>query len=81
MPHDHYQSEQPIYLFFHYNLQCSHDVELEKIWDYEEKVLIVRILMALLHFFKRPPLSNSLQSDLETRAVHSVLVVDYGYAL
>ncbi len=25
----------------------------------------VRILMAILHFFKRPPLSNGLQSDLD----------------
>ncbi len=47
----------------------------------KKKVLIVRILMALLHFFKRPPLSNGLQSDLETRAVHSLLVVDYGHTL
>ena len=46
-----------------------------------KKVLIVRILMAILDFFKRPPLSNGLQSDLETRAVHSLLVVDYGHAL
>ena len=46
-----------------------------------EKVLIVWILMARLHFFKRPPLSNSLQSDLKTRAVHSLLVVDYSHAI
>ncbi len=46
-----------------------------------KKVLIVRILMAILHFFKRPSLSTGLQSDLETRAVHSLLVVDYGHAL
>ncbi len=31
--------------------------------------------MAILHFFKRPPLSNGLQSDLETTAIHSLLVV------
>ncbi len=37
--------------------------------------------MAILDFFKRPPLSNGLQSDFETRAVHSLLVVDYGHAL
>ncbi len=35
--------------------------------------------MALLHFFKRPSLSNGLQSDLETKAVHSLLVVDYAW--
>ena len=47
----------------------------------KKMVLIVRTLMALLHFFKRAPLSNGLQLDLKTRAVHSLLVVDYGYAL
>ena len=47
----------------------------------KKKVLIVQVLMALLHFFKRPPLYNGLQSDLETRAVHSLLAVDYGHAL
>ena len=31
--------------------------------------------MAILDFFKRPPLSNGLKSDLDTRAVHSLLVV------
>ncbi len=46
-----------------------------------KKVLIVRILMAILDCFKRPLNSNGLQSYLETRAVHSLLVVDYGYAL
>ena len=46
-----------------------------------EKVLIVRIFMARLHFFKRQPLFNGLQSDLETRAVHSLLVVDYSHAI
>ncbi len=44
-------------------------------YEIMKKVLIVRILMALLHFFKRPPLSNGLQSDLETRAVHSLLLM------
>ena len=47
----------------------------------KKKALVVRILMAILDFFKRPPLSNGLESDLETRAVHSLLVVDYGHAL
>ena len=47
----------------------------------KKKAIIVQILMAILHFFKRPQLSNSLQSNLETRAVHSLLVVDYGHAL
>ena len=39
--------------------------------------------MALLHFFKMPPLSNGLQLDLEARAVHILyyIVVDYSYAL
>ena len=41
----------------------------------------VLILMVILDIFKRPPLSNGLQSNLETRAVHSLLVVDYGHAL
>ncbi len=45
------------------------------------KAIIFWILMAILHFFKRTLLSNGLQSGLETRAVYSSLVVDYGLAL
>ncbi len=37
--------------------------------------------MARLHFFNRPPLSNGLQSDLKTRAIHSLLVIDYSRAI
>ena len=41
----------------------------------EIMVLIVWILMAILDFFKRPPLSNGLQSDLDQFVVSQALAL------
>ncbi len=42
-----------------------------------EKAIIVRILMAILHFFKRPPLSNGLYSQTSKPELY---VVYYMYS-